>query len=309
MKNNKVIKIIAIIGGALAILGIVLICATFPYNGSYDDIFNSDLIIKLNDDKIIEDTSEVETINIKSCLDIKVETTTEDNFMFKSNGEVIYISPFNNNFSTSCYVTDKKLIIDYSIKHFFSLISIFDAEITLLVPESYTGEININSTIGDIEFKATNKFKKAKFNITTGTVNGAINAETVELNLTTGDVDFDKLVCDSLVANLTTGCLTVNSAQCKQAQISLTTGDANVNFTEINEINANVTTGSLYLNFPTKDYIRLNFSRATGELINHYLKNYPSRIERNVTMIQGSESSANKLTGTLSLTTGSITIS
>lgn len=149
--------------------------------------------------------------------------------------------------------------------------------VILYIPEGIYGNLNVNTSTGDIELPENFEFDNLKIEVSTGDINvnskitneidvkastGNINISNnnsignVKIETSTGDIKLNNLVGNNLNINTSTGDVIISNALfVNKLNIETSTGDVTINSSDFNEIRIETSTGDVDATFKTNKII------------------------------------------------------
>lgn len=265
-KGGKIILLVLLI---ILVIGLSISLALFIKNDYSFDFFNKKL-------ELI-DSKEFDSIN-----NLNINTDTADVYIKTSENNMVKVELYSNDAKEN-EIENTANSLNVILKqecHFFCFAN--KSKINVYLPASYSNDINIVSTTGDIfadDYASSNlnlvlttgdvflkNVKNAEINVTTGDIK--INSvNDVKIITTTGDIVLGK-VNNYLDLETTTGDIDIDEANLsKNSTINATTGDINIK--KINDVyvDAKTTTGDTDVeNNNRKSDIELSIKTTTGDV-------------------------------------------
>ncbi len=235
---SKATKIWLIVAAALVASGIIMF-------GLVMTMLNWDFL-KLGTSKYETNRYEID----ESFNDISIKTDTSDiAFLPSEDGKIKVVCYEQAKTKHSVSVENDTLIInllDNRKWYDFIGITFWSTKMTVYLPEGEYGKLNVKVSTGEVEISENYKFESVDITATTGNVKssastsdflkiktgtghitlGDISAKSMDLSVTTGDIDVSNLECEGEVKiKVTTGKTKLTNVQCKDLVSSGSTGD------------------------------------------------------------------------------------
>ena len=140
-------------------------------------------------------------------------------------------------------------------------------KVTVYLPESAYGSLQINASTGDINIPGEFGFKSIDISVSTGDINcGASVSGCLAIEASTGDIRVENLSCGSAVLTTTTGNIDLSNLQIEgDLAVGVSTGDAVISSVVCNNFKSKGSTGKITLN----SFIArggMSVSRSTGDV-------------------------------------------
>lgn len=185
----------------------------------------------------------------------------------------------------------------------------FDSpNIKVYLPRNVYGELNIDSTTGDIVLPADFQFESIRIHTTTGDIQSSANVSgDITVKVTTGDVALTDVTCQNdLSIKVSTGDVALRNVKCNNFSTDGTTGDITMdNFIAVNLLSISRTTGDV--TFKDSDAATINIRVSTGSITGNLLTGKIFTVETTTGSIRVPENSPGG-TCNITATTGSIKI-
>ena len=140
-------------------------------------------------------------------------------------------------------------------------------KITVYLPEGTYGMLQIKGSTGDINISESFGFESIDISVSTGDVNcGASAAGSLVIEASTGDISAENLSCGSAVLTATTGNINLSNLQIEgDLTVGVSTGDAVISSVVCNNFKSKGSTGNITLNsFIARGGMLVN--RSTGDV-------------------------------------------
>lgn len=197
---------------------------------------------------------------------IKIRKHDQDNFKGELVGKA-NVNPDKPPFLENYYDETSKSIT-FSINWQHQKLSSFSGDLTIYVPSSFSGKVNVESISGDlIEFPSNItdlRFKSVSGELKPSYIS-VINTLTVKS--VSGDLKADKITCKNAIYESVSGDLTSNELLTSSLCYSSTSGDLKTNFvTQPDDIKIKTVSGDARVLMPSDAGINLYYKSISGEL-------------------------------------------
>ena len=252
-------KIWLIVGAGLVILGLMIFTIVMSVN-QWD-------FSRLSTVKYVTNTHTFS----ESFTDISIETTTAD-ILFAPSGD--------NSCKVVCHEQEKRLhtvtlqdgilrISEADERKWYDHVSIsFDSpQLTVYLPQSIFGMLTLHAGTGDVTLPAELNFESMDICITTGDVDSSASVSGIAaIKTTTGDIRVENCNASALDLSVSTGQVTVSKVSChRDMSIGVTTGDTSVTDVTCMNLASHGTTGDLTLSNVVASE-SFNLKRSTGDI-------------------------------------------
>lgn len=143
-------------------------------------------------------------------------------------------------------------------------------QITILIPETYIFDVDIQSYTGDIDITDFDKLKDVALETTTGDIS-LNDFETSKLNIqsTTGDISVEEvMITNDLEAEVTTGNIHIKEADASSFALQATTGDIDIEQVITNTVLIETSTGDIQIDNVVADTFDLSATTGQIKMIN-----------------------------------------
>lgn len=207
----------------------------------------------------------------ESITDIAIETTTAD-ILFATSGD--------NSCKVVCHEQEKRLhtvtlqdgilrISEADERKWYDHVSIsFDSpKLTVYLPQSIFGMLTLRAGTGDVTLPAELNFESMDICITTGDVDSSASVSGIAaIKTTTGDIRVENCNASALELSVSTGQVTVSKVSChRDMSIGVTTGDTSVTDVTCLNLSSHGSTGDLNLSNVVASE-SFNLKRSTGDI-------------------------------------------
>lgn len=256
---KKSTKIWLGVAGTLVVVGIMISIFTLSFNQWDFDRFSTR--------KFETNTYDVS----QKFSNISMNTSVADiMFVLSENGKCKVECYEDEKAKHSVTVNDDTLYINVNEdKDWFDFINInFQSpKITVYLPKSEYNMLSIDETTGDINISKDFKFKSVDVLLTTGNVNCLASAsEMIKINATTGNIDVEDTSAARFDLSVTTGNIDVSNVVCKgDIEVNVTTGEADLTNVKCKNLVSDGSIGDMNLNSVIASQ-KLSVKRSTGEI-------------------------------------------
>lgn len=205
-------------------------------------------------------------------ISISVDTETADViFLSSENGECKVICNEAENMKHSVSVKDGALLIEVvNEKEWHEYISIFDfgkEKITVYLPGSEYKALTVEASTSDVTVSDGFKFESVDINVSTGDVKNYASATgSVKIKASTGDICVENISAGSLELDVSTGDIRLKNVKCEDdINATVSTGDMEFINVKSKSLTTSGSTGDVLLEgFIATD--KLHIERSTGEI-------------------------------------------
>ena len=253
-------KIVFIIAGILIVLGIVLFVAVMASN-SWD-------ISKLSTEKFQTNTYTI----AEDFQNISVRTDTADVAFVLSEDSICKVECYEQE-KMRHLVTAKDGTLDISngdTRKWYEHITFFSfgaPKITVYLPQAESGQLRVKNDTGAVELPKDFRFESVDIAVSTGHVTCYASADgKIKIKTTTGDILAQGINADAVELSVTTGKVQADSVAC-QGDVSLrvSTGKAKLTDVQCKNLHSEGSTGDLQLqNVIAKE--TFSIERSTGDV-------------------------------------------
>ncbi|MBQ4641800.1 MAG: DUF4097 family beta strand repeat protein [Oscillospiraceae bacterium] len=237
---NRKTKIWLIAATALVILGLVMFAGVMSaYSWDFDELG-------------IERFGTSGVTTNEQIRDISIQTDTADIVFLPAEDGVCKVICYEKESERhSVTVQDGVLTIRAEKKKWYENIGIsFDTpEITVYLPGREYGKLLIKESTGDVEIPDVFRFESVDITTSTGDVETEASvAETLKIKTSTGDIQVKNVTADTLDLSVSTGHITVANVTCEgDIQTSVSTGKTNITDLKCKNLLSYGDTGDLFL--------------------------------------------------------------
>lgn len=207
-----------------------------------------------------------------SFTDVSIVTDTADVRLLPSNGEtgkVVCVEQTGLKHTVS--VANNTLSIRLNdTRTWYERINLFgvgSATVTVYLPKSEYGALNVTTHTGDISIPQTFAFARVNISATTGDITCSSSAtEEIRLQATTGDIRVSNASASAVTLSVSTGDIHASKVQCTgDMLVNVSTGDTTLNDVTCKNFRSNGDTGDILLRNVVASE---NFSivRSTGDV-------------------------------------------
>lgn len=238
---DNTVKCWLIAGAVLVILGLIIFAIVMTVN-HWD--FN-----RLSTDKYVTNTYSFG----EAFTDISIQTDTAD---------ILFAPSDDDSCKVICNEQEKLLhtvdIQDGTLRihekddrkwYEYVGISFGKTSITLYLPQSVYGALELHASTGDVTLPREFRFEQMDISISTGNIHVSSSvSETAKLRTTTGDIRVEGISAEILDFSASTGKITVSDVTCRgDVIVNLTTGKASLTDVTCQGLTSKGTTGDLFL--------------------------------------------------------------
>lgn len=256
---SRATKICLIIGAVLVILGLVIF--TMVMNLNHWDF------TKLSTVKYVTNTYSFN----ESFTDISIETdAAEIVFALSEDDSCKVICQDQEDLLHKVSVQDGTLeIYEEDNRQWYDHfgVSFGSSKLTVYLPQSVYGTLSVNADTGKVTLPRDFTFESMELDLTTGQVDTSASVSGIAtLNASTGDISVDGITAGTLSISVTTGKVTVSDVTCQRdVSIGVTTGKASVTDLTCANLASHGSTGDLTLSNVVASG-SFDLERSTGDI-------------------------------------------
>lgn len=203
---------------------------------------------------------------------VRIELDTADLILLPSEDASCSVTCYEpQNQKHSVTVKDGTLVIEaVDERKWYEHIGFFNKTptVTLALPKSLYGALSVSATTGDIEIDRAFTFQSIDVDLTTGDVTCKASAkEDLRIKTTTGKITASDLSAEAITLTLSTGSLTASSITCrKDLFLKVTTGKTELSNVTCENLTSEGTTGAIALDHVIATE-KLSVKRSTGDIL------------------------------------------
>ena len=256
---SKGVKIWLIIAACLIVVGAIIFTGVMT-------------VLKWDFKKLSTAKYQTNTHNITDTFkNISVETDTADiDFVISQNDKISVVCKEQENLKHRVKVSNETLEIKLEdTRQWYEHIGInfSNTKITVYLPQSEYGDLNVKNSTGDIKTSKELNFQSIDIKGSTGHVANLASAQNkIKIKLSTGDIKIENITAKSLDLAVSTGKINVNDVKCEgDIKIKVTTGKARLKNAECKNLVSEGSTGDFALE-NVKCSEKLSAKRTTGDV-------------------------------------------
>ncbi len=200
---------------------------------------------------------------------ISIKTDTADiDFLPSEDGKIKVVCYEKENMKHSVLVSDGTLKIEIvDTRKWYEHISWYSSsKITVYLPEGEYSSLVIDEDTGDIDISNKFKFESVDIKASTGDVELYSSADSVKIKTSTGDIRVENINANSIDLTVSTGDVTVIGAVCEgDLNITVSTGKSNVTDTKCKNLISTGDTGDIKLKGVVASE-KFSIERDTGDV-------------------------------------------
>jgi len=281
MKNNVVLKIVAICAAVFLVFGIitVILIAGFAKNYTDDDYFFS-----FGRKGEPFEYHKTETLSLNDIEQVNINVVSSDVVFYESQSELeVTLDCYGYTSAETISLYTEKLgnTLDVEVKYpklFLGNLNITESMLQIGIPADYSKNIKVNGVSSDIIMKDYLKNSFAVFDV--GTVSGNVDILCSEIdsllfNSISGELTVTDTVISYVTADTTSGDMDIKnlSEQSRKVSVNTVSGKVIISYDKLCETIVDTTSGDVTLNVPEGSIINLDFDSTSGDINGNYTSN------------------------------------